>query len=635
MIEKTLPELALFDPLPTAPGVGVELLQLLHRERSSPAQWVDVISADPALTSSFLRRARSAHPTRSGEVVSVRQAIDALGETASRAVIEDLSVAPRERRDPCSGFDYERYWLSSLARALAARKIAEHTGVGTPDAAYTLGLLAGIGRLALATLHPEEYARVLRGFDEDDPFRLTLTEREHFHTDHAELTACLLDDWGLPSSFATAAHAFERRERATDAEDADAVRWARLLRVAQALAETCRAPGAASEPLKLDALLEPSCRALGLDLARVPALRQEIESEWRARAALVRLLAPAAADGSPASVSAAQPRAPSGLRILAAGRDPAALHQVEQLLAEQGHKVWRVDDGAQALQAALEIEPQVVIADWDMPKLDGVEMCAALRRIRSSARIHFLLLIGRGEEARIGRAFEAGIDDYLIKPLDPQVLLARIQRGQSVLELEERAHSDFQAIRGLETRVGVLARKLEAARAIDPLTGFPNRREIFERLEDQWAIVRSADKPLSIILIDVDRFDSINQEHGYRAGDQALVHIAATLRDTTRLGEDLARFDGGEFIVVCPNSTAAQAAVGAERMRTAVELQLIRAGSFYGNFTVSIGVVERTAVHRGVDDLVRGAVRFLRAAKRGGGNQVCSAEPDARASLSA
>jgi two-component system, cell cycle response regulator len=652
MIEKPLQELALLDRLPTAPGVGIKLLQLVHQEGSTFRELVDVVTADPALSGRLLKRARPAVSDKSGEMGSVQRAIEALGEKASRTAIEDLSLATRSRIDLCAQFDYDRYWLRSLASALAARRIAERTHIGTPEQAYTLGLLSGIGRLALATLHPEEYANVLTGVGEDDAFRLTLAEREHFQIDHGELTATLFADWGLPDALGRAAQVYERRERTSDAEDPETLRWARLLRLAHALAGQCISETKDPEALALDGVFVSTCRALEIDLATIPTLLGDVQGEWRERAELVRLMgtheseadlaktafrattdAPAGAVSS--SGAEARARASTSLRILAAGNDPTALRLVERMLREQGHSVRCVSDGSQALQAALEFEPQVVISDWNMPKLDGVEVCRALRRIQSCQQIFFLLLIARGEEDRVGTAFEAGIDDYVIKPFNPEILLARFHKGQSVLGLKERAHADMQQIRALKTRIGVLTRKLEASSATDALTGFPNRKAVFERLEDLWAHACADDKPLSVILIDIDRFQAINEQHGYRGGDQVLLQVAATLRENTRLGEDLARFGGGEFIVVCPNSIAAQAAVGAERMRTAVEVRLIRAGSTTGNFTVSIGVAQRSKSTADVDGLIRCAFEALRAAKRSGRNQVSAPDVEGRKSISA
>jgi diguanylate cyclase (GGDEF)-like protein len=654
MIEKPLEELALLDRLPTAPGIGIKLLELVHQERSSFPDLVEVLTADPALCGRLLKRARSAALETPDETGSVQRAIERLGEKSSRAAIEDLSLATLGRVDLCARFDYERYWVRSLASAIAARRIAERTRIGPPEQAYTLGLLADVGRLALATLHPEEYANVLTGIGERDAFRLTLAEREHFEIDHAELTASLFSDWGLADSFGRAARVFERRERSSDAEDAESLGWSRVLRIARALAEQCVDDTRGAGPLALDPVFESACRAIDVDLEAVPSILRDVQAEWRERAKLVRLMAVPATDvessgaasaAAPATRPPSEPRAGSdsrapaksvsALRVLAAVDDPTALRLVERMLREQGHTVRGVGDGSQALQAALEFDPQVVISDWSMPKLDGVELCRALRRIQGCRKIFFLLLIARGEEDRVGAGFEAGIDDYVIKPFNPEILLARLRKGQSVLDLKERVHADSQTIRALQTRVGVLTRKLEAASAVDSLTGFPNRKEMCERLEDAWAHACAADKPLSVILIDIDRFQSINEEHGYRGGDQVLLQIAATLRENTRLGEDLARFGGGDFLVVCPNSTSAQAAVGAERMRTAVEVRLIRAGDATGNFTVSVGVAQRTKSTHDVDDLIRAAFKALRAAKRGGRNQVCAPDVDGRKSISA
>jgi diguanylate cyclase (GGDEF)-like protein len=609
------------EELPTAPGVGFKILQLVHQERSSFADLVGVVIADPALTGRLLKTARAG--ANAVDIASIAQATAILGESGSRRAIEDLSLATRGRIDTCPGFDYERFWSCSLARALAAERVSSLTGIGTPEQAYTLGLLAGIGRLALATLHPVEYSAMLIELGQRDASRLVHAEREQFHNDHEALTSLLFGDWGLPHSFARAAEIFERRERATDAQDPDSLRWTRLLRVAHAIACKCLPPRERAEPVVPDDVLTQTCRALSIDPARVPELQSENEARWKERGAAVGLFAPASAEPrASAQAAPGAPERPAGLRVLAAGNDPTALRLVERLLREQGHTVRCAADGNLALQAALEFEPQVLIADSTMPKLTGVELCAALRRIQSLRKLFFLLLIGRGEEDRVGAAFAAGIDDYVIKPFNPEILLARLHKGQRVLELKERVDADAQTMRGMKTRLGVLARKLDAAHATDPLTGFANRTAIFERLEEEWKCSSASGKPFSIIFVDVDRLGALNDEHGHRAGDQALAHVAILLRNNTRLGEDLARFDGEEFLVLCPNSLASQAAVGGERMRVAIGGRPVAGVSFHGTVTVSIGVAERTSAMKSVDELVKAAHDAVRAAAKAGGDRV-------------
>jgi diguanylate cyclase (GGDEF)-like protein len=313
---------------------------------------------------------------------------------------------------------------------------------------------------------------------------------------------------------------------------------------------------------------------------------------------------------------------PSGLRILAVDDDPMSLKLLERALRKAGHQVVSARDGREALQIALETNPQVVLADWMMPELSGLELCRALRRIESGQDMYFLLLTGRDDEDRVVEAFDAGVDDYVAKPFNARILMARLKGGQRVIELKAKVEADRQTMMRQVAELGSLTRKLRTAALTDALTDLPNRRYIMKRLEQEWDSSSRTNRPLSVIMLDIDHFKKVNDQHGHDIGDVVLKETANVLRLSTRAGEEVARLGGEEFLVVCPNATLEQARVCAERIRLAIERNVIQSGSFDRAVTVSAGVAERKPGAQGYEALFKAADEAVYVAKHNGRNQV-------------
>src|SRR4029079_15185600 len=152
-----------------------------------------------------------------------------------------------------------------------------------------------------------------------------------------------------------------------------------------------------------------------------------------------------------------------------------------------------------------------------------------------------------------------------------------------------------------------------------------NRRHAIKRLETEWENSNRAGTPLSLIMIDIDHFKKINDTHGHGIGNLVLKETASILRRTTRQGEEASRLGGEEFLVICPNTNEAQAAVCAERLRSAVERNLIRSGTFDGGVTISLGVAQRTNEMTSFDALLKAADDAVYNAKTLGRNRHMSA----------
>ncbi|HUR28667.1 MAG TPA: HDOD domain-containing protein, partial [Planctomycetota bacterium] len=201
MLEKKFDELKLTGRLPSPSGVGLSVLQQTQGENYTLSDLSRTLAADPTLTGRILRLANSS--VNSGVEVSrtAHQAAVRLGARTVRNVALGFTLVSGHRSGSCRNFDYDHYWSHSLAIAVSAQVLATRVPGMVPSEAFTFGLLAGIGRLALASIHPEAYATILEQVNDGDHLRLARIEREAFGLDHGELAAAMFEDWRLPDDY--------------------------------------------------------------------------------------------------------------------------------------------------------------------------------------------------------------------------------------------------------------------------------------------------------------------------------------------------------------------------------------------------------------------------------------------------
>jgi diguanylate cyclase (GGDEF)-like protein len=211
-----------------------------------------------------------------------------------------------------------------------------------------------------------------------------------------------------------------------------------------------------------------------------------------------------------------------------------------------------------------------------MPGMDGVEIC---RRIRSAGRepyIYILLLTARNESQDLIEGMDAGADDYLTKPFNAHELRVRIRAGRRILDLQEELLQAREALREQATH--------------DALTGLLNRAAILAKLDDELARSARDGRPVSVLMMDLDRFKAVNDTHGHLAGDAVLREAASRLKSAARRYDSVGRYGGEEFLVVLPGCDAAAAAAQAERLREVMAGTPFRADSRPFAITCSIGL---------------------------------------------
>jgi diguanylate cyclase (GGDEF)-like protein len=275
---------------------------------------------------------------------------------------------------------------------------------------------------------------------------------------------------------------------------------------------------------------------------------------------------------------------------------------------------------------ALEIQPQIMIVDWLMPEMNGVELTRALRQTRTGRGVYILLLTGVEADDKLVEAFEAGVDDFMLKPLKPRLLAARLRAGQRVVHLQQEVERDREEIRHFAAELAVTNRRLQEAALTDALTGFPNRRYVVERIEQEWAASTRSGRPLACMVIDIDRFKAINDSHGHDVGDLVLKQTALALRSGLRTPDVISRLGGDEFLVICPDTDLPSALVCAERMRAAVEALEIAADDLHLRGSVSIGLAVRDPAMNDADALIKCADRGVYLAKQRGRNRLATVQ---------
>ena len=611
--------------LPSPKGAALTIIRLTQRDDVSAAELEQAIKSDPAFVGRLLKAANAVGRNGGRPVVAVADAIKVLGLVVVRGLALSFSLVSGYRAGNCTGFDFDRFWNQSLLTGLAYQEIARQIGCVAPEEAFCCGLLSDVGRLALVTLHPEAYARLL---DElggpggvPDPAALREREEAMFLLSHDDLTALMLTDWGLPRQLI---EALFYRARPDGGKHAEGSRTARLIgaaALAGRIAEVCLLDERRRAE-QLGALSEsPAAQALAPEA--LPPLVDGVARQWQEWGALLQLRTqklPAYADMVTDGIAAAA--GGNGLQVLVALGKAEERAEVVRLLASLGYQTFAAGDGESALELALDVQPQILLADAAMTGIDGVRLIRALRETKLGRAMYMVLLTEAGGEDRLVEAYEAGTDDYLMKPLNERVLAARLRAGSRVAELQLEVARDQREMRHFAAELAVTNRRLHEAAITDPLTGFYNRRHALERLEQEWAASNRSGKPLSCMMIDVDHFKQVNDLHGHDISDRVLVDVAATLQKNLRANDVLCRLGGDEFLVISPDADAAAIRAAASRLLAAVGELIVPSPGGEVRCGVSIGVATRHDGTATLATLMKAADEGMYRAKIGGRHRV-------------
>ncbi len=298
---------------------------------------------------------------------------------------------------------------------------------------------------------------------------------------------------------------------------------------------------------------------------------------------------------------------------------------VQKQLSKAGYDVNSHPDARTCLEAVCQMPVGIVIADWNMPEMDGLELCQAVRdleQMQAVQHIYFILLTAHTRKEQVVKGLESGANDYLTKPYHPGELLARVQVGQRMLRLQSELFQRNIEVQKANARMALLARELDEQANTDAMTGLPNRRRFFEKLAETWTGSERRDEALSCIMLDVDHFKRVNDTYGHAIGDEVLRAVAGKLRQSARRPDLCARFGGEEFIMLCPTMGLEDAGALADGLRANVCAAPVDSDGTLVNVSVSCGVCMRGPAVNTTEELILRADAMLYAAKENGRNQV-------------
>jgi len=306
------------------------------------------------------------------------------------------------------------------------------------------------------------------------------------------------------------------------------------------------------------------------------------------------------------------------MKILIADDDAFSRRLLKSTLERAGYDVVSVEDGTAASEVLCEqYGPRMALLDWMMPGLDGPGVVRTVRVRRGQQYVHMILLTSKQSKEDVVAGLDAGADDYLTKPFNPQELQARLRTGERILHLEDTLVEAREEMRYRATH--------------DVLTGLWNRGVIMELMQRELQRSRRDQQhgSVTIVMADIDHFKNVNDMYGHVAGDIALRRVAKTLTESVRDYDAVSRYGGEEFLVVLPGCDAKIGCERAEHIRHAIEIQKVESGEAKISLTISLGVAN-SAEWPGLDAevLVRKADEALYQAKSEGRNRVVIARPE-------
>lgn len=266
-------------------------------------------------------------------------------------------------------------------------------------------------------------------------------------------------------------------------------------------------------------------------------------------------------------------------------------------------------DPQAGLLQAVEKNPDCVLVATGQSQFDPLRICSQLRSIDRTRFMPILLIAEPGEDERVMRALDLGVNDYMVRPIDPQELTARLRT-----QIRRKRYND--ALRKSVTQ------SIEMA-VTDGLTGLHNRRYLDSHMKTLFDRAKQRKRPLSLLIADIDRFKSVNDTLGHDGGDEVLREFAMRLRRQVRGADLVCRFGGEEFVVAMPDTDAEVAARVAERVRAAMEsLPFTLSGGRDVRVTTSVGVTTILDDSDTIGDITKRADKALYEAKNGGRNRV-------------
>ena len=610
--------------LPSPKGVALALMEVCKREDVSTNEITRLIQTDPALSGRLICRANSVGQSRR-PISSVSDAVTCVGYNTVKQLAMGFSLIDQYREGTCNNFDYQRYWSHSLLMAIAIQELGKSTQACAPNELFACGLMAQIGCLALATVYPTQYSALI-GKESENTSLLAL-ERKYLQTDHNDLTAAMLINFGIPRILVESVYYHETPARSSFSEDSREYKIVHLFYLAKQIADFGFAQEA-DRNKRISELIHLGGK-ISLDTQSFGSLIDHILKEWQSWGELLKIPATQLPSFN-MMMKAAAPRTEdknqaSSLRVLLVEDDPSSRTLMENILSKTlQHTVFTASDGKQALSLLLEVMPHIVITERIMPVMDGLEFTQSLRNTEWGRNLYIIMLTSLEDEEEVIKAFDAGVDDYVTKPINIRAFRARLRAAWHYRTLQEALENDRVQLKQFAAELAISNRKLEHMALTDLLTGLPNRRAGLEKLSEVWSASERMDQLMAIMQVDIDHFKRINDTYGHAVGDKVLKEVAARFQEIARKNDTFFRMGGEEFMVICSfeRSEKKSIVLFAERIRQQIAMLRITINSIDIRVSISIGVAVKTSRFSNTDQLIHAADVALYAAKNAGRNQV-------------
>lgn len=295
------------------------------------------------------------------------------------------------------------------------------------------------------------------------------------------------------------------------------------------------------------------------------------------------------------------------IKVLIADDDAMFRHILKNWLEGWGFSVVLAEDGAQTWEILQQSNPpELLILDWVMPKITGIELCRMIRHRHQELYQYILLATGKDDKEHVVKGFEAGADDYLAKPFDRNELRARLRVGRRILSLQKNLIHAREELRFQATH--------------DVLMGILNRRALLEFFENELDRAIRTQNPTGVLMIDLDHFKQINDTYGHLAGDSILKEVAHRMNLAVRSYDIVGRYGGEEFLIVLPGCNVEQTRLSGERIRQAIAESPIQANDEKISVTASIGATVAEPRNYTKQDILATADDALYQAKQSGRN---------------
>lgn len=296
---------------------------------------------------------------------------------------------------------------------------------------------------------------------------------------------------------------------------------------------------------------------------------------------------------------------------------PVCRKLVELTLSQRGYSVVFATSGREAMNLFEKHRPALVITDWSMPDLDGIDLCRWIRLNPLQFYTYIIMLTSVAEKENVVKGLTAGADDYLTKPFDPQELLARVAVALRITDL----HRQIEAKN----------RRLEELAITDGLTGLPNRRAIEDWAGAQLSNAVRHEFPFWVVMADLDCLKQVNDNYGHDAGDTVLKRFAEILKTNSRRANICGRIGGDEFLIVLTHVSRQGARTAIERICEQLRTETFRFGRDVITVTASFGIAGYSRCRdQDLNRLVTQADMALYSAKRHGRNQIEIATTETR-----